>query len=44
MRLEERHCRRQSRVALARKLATIMLAIWKSGEPYQARHGAVAKS
>jgi transposase len=42
MRLEERRCRRQSRVALARKLATIMLAIWRSGGIYHARHVTVA--
>lgn len=38
LKLEERTCRRQSRVALARKLATVMLAIWKTGDVYQTRH------
>lgn len=33
--LEERSCRKKSRIALARKLATIMLAIWKSGDEYR---------
>jgi transposase len=33
--VEQRRGRARARVALARKLATIMLAMWKSGEPYQ---------
>ena len=35
LRVEERRGRAKSRVALARKLATIMLAMWKSGENYK---------
>jgi transposase len=35
--LELRRGRLKSRVALARKLATVMLAMWKSGEPYRPR-------
>lgn len=34
-RLEQRRGRGRARVALARKLATIMLALWKSGESFQ---------
>lgn len=37
LRLEQRRGRGRARVALARKLATIMLAMWKSGQPYQPR-------
>lgn len=33
--IEERHGRIKSRVALARKLAVIMIAMWKSGEAYR---------
>ena len=33
--VEQRRGRGKSRVALARKLATVMLAIWKSGENYR---------
>ena len=33
--IEGRRGRKKARVALARKLATIMLAIWKSGKPYR---------
>lgn len=33
--LEQRRGRGRARVALARKLATIMLAMWKSGESYR---------
>jgi transposase len=35
LRLEHRRGRRPSRVALARKLAVIMLAIWKSGGHFE---------
>jgi transposase len=35
LQVEQRRGRGRARVALARKLATIMLAMWKSGEPYQ---------
>lgn len=35
LRIEQRSGKLPSRVALARKLATIMLAIWKSGEAYR---------
>lgn len=35
LRLEMRRGRRPSRVALARKLAVVMLAIWKSGNHFQ---------
>lgn len=35
--VEERSGRKKARVALARKLGTIMLAMWKSGECYQPR-------
>ena len=35
MRLAERAGRGKARVALARKLATVMLAIWKSGEAFR---------
>jgi len=35
--IELRCGRLKSRVALARKLATVMLAMWKSGEPYRPR-------
>lgn len=35
LRVEQRRSRGRARVALARKLATIMLAMWKSGETYQ---------
>jgi len=35
LRIEQRSGKLPSRVALARKLATIMLAIWKSGEVYR---------
>ena len=35
--LEERRGRGKSRVALARKLAMIMIAIWKSGTNYEAK-------
>jgi transposase len=37
--VESRRGRRKSRIALARKLATLMVAIWKSGEHYQPRVG-----
>lgn len=33
--LEKRIGRGKARVALARKLATIMIAMWKSGEPFR---------
>lgn len=33
--VEERRGRRIARVALARKLSTVMLAMWKNGEPYE---------
>lgn len=35
LRIEERRGRAKSRVALARKLAVIMLAIWKSGVNFE---------
>jgi len=35
MRVEQRRGRGKARVALARKLATIMLAMWKSGDIYR---------
>lgn len=35
MRIVERSGRGKARVALARKLATVMLAMWKSGEPFR---------
>lgn len=38
LRLQARLSRIQSRVALARKLAMIMLAIWKSGERFDPMH------
>jgi len=41
--VEERRGRRKARVALARKLSTVMLAMWRNGEAYHpravARHG-----
>jgi transposase len=43
LRIEERHGRLRSRVALARKLAVVMLAIWKSGSQFDLRHGLFAK-
>jgi transposase len=33
--VEERRGRRKARVALARKLATVMLAMWRNGQAYQ---------
>lgn len=36
-RIEQRRGRGKARVALARKLATMMLAIWKSGKAYEER-------
>ena len=33
--IEQRRGRFKARVALARKLATVMLAMWKKGEPYR---------
>lgn len=33
--LEERRGRRKARIAVARKLATIMLAMWKNGKAYE---------
>lgn len=35
MKIVERSGRGKARVALARKLATVMLAMWKSGEPFR---------
>ena len=35
MAVEERRGRRKARIALARKLAMVMLAVWKSGDPYR---------
>lgn len=35
--VERRGTKMKARVALARKLATIMIAMWKSGEPYRQR-------
>ena len=37
LQLEERRGRRPSRVALARKLGVVMLAIWKSGDHFKPR-------
>jgi hypothetical protein len=36
--VEQRRGRGRARIALARKLATIMLAMWKTGEPYRPRY------
>jgi transposase len=36
-RIEQRRGRGKARVALARKLAIIMLAMWKSGDSYDPR-------
>lgn len=35
MKIAERSGRGKARVALARKLATVMIAMWKSGEPFK---------
>ena len=35
MNIAERSGRGKARVALARKLSTVMLAMWKSGEPFK---------
>lgn len=44
LRIEERRGRAPSRVALARKLAVVMLAIWKSGSQFeQTRHLSVTQ-
>lgn len=43
LRLEERRGRAPSRVALARKLAVVMLAIWKSGGHFEPRCRLVAE-
>lgn len=40
--VEKRRGARKARIALARKLSTVMLAMWKNGEPYKARQLAVA--
>ncbi len=40
--IEQRRGRPRSRVALARKLAVIMLAIWKSGRSYQPKYAEAA--
>jgi len=37
--LAERRGKRQAQVAVGRKLAVLMLAMWKSNEPYDARRG-----
>ena len=46
--VEERRGRKKARVALARKLSTVMLAMWKNGENYQpgtlSRHEEVEES
>ena len=34
-RIEQRRGKKKSRVALARKLATVMLAMWKTGTSYE---------
>jgi transposase len=39
--IEQRRGRARARVALARKLATVMLAMWKSGEGYRAERRTV---
>jgi transposase len=41
-RIAQRRGKGRARVALARKLATVMLAMWKTGESYQPRLGLVA--
>lgn len=41
-RIEQRRGRRRARVALARKLATVMLALWKSGQSYEPKSVAAA--
>jgi transposase len=38
LRIQDRRGRMPSRIALARKLAVIMLAIWKSGDRFQPMH------
>jgi transposase len=38
--IEQRRGRPRARIALARKLAVMMLAMWKSGESYQSRRSA----
>lgn len=35
--IEQRRGRRRARVALARKLATIMISLWKSGQSFEAK-------
>lgn len=37
LQVEQRRGRGRARVALARKLATVMLSMWKNGEPFQPR-------
>jgi len=37
--LAERRGKRQAQIAVGRKLAVLMLAMWKSNEPYDARRG-----
>jgi transposase len=39
MKIAERSGRGKARVALARKIATVMLAMWKSGEPFRFDRG-----
>lgn len=41
--LEQRSGRKKARVALARKLATVMLAMWKSGESYKPTAASVGR-
>jgi transposase len=41
--LAERVGKQRARTAVARKLAVTMLAMWKSGEPYQGQRGDVSK-
>jgi transposase len=37
-RLMERRSKRQAHIAVARKLAVVMIAMWKSGQPYDPHH------
>jgi hypothetical protein len=42
--LAERRGKRQAQIAVGRKLAVMMLAMWKSDEPYDAQRGLKAAS
>lgn len=42
LRIEQRRGRLPSRVALARKLAVIMVTIWKSGGHFESTHGCLS--